>query len=104
QRVGRLVYSVADDGLQPDVVADGVQPLGDEQRVRVDAKRRQHFAADRQDAGLQAITRLPDYPITQCERDAQCQVRVDRRHRVVGHDADPAVQTLETIRGIWFHD
>ena len=48
----QLVDVVADDGLQPDVVADRVQPLGDEQRVGVDAERRQHLAADREDAGF----------------------------------------------------
>ena len=37
---------VADHRLQAHVEADGVQPFGDEERVRVDAKRRQHLAAD----------------------------------------------------------
>ncbi len=31
---------------------------------------------------------------------AQRQVRVHRRHRVVGHDAEAAVQALEPVRGI----
>src|SRR5262245_32428410 len=53
---------------------------------------------------LMAIARLPDYSIAQCERDAERQVRVDRRHRVVGHDPDSTVQALETIGGIGFHD
>ena len=42
----QLADVVGDDRLEADVVADGVQPLGDEQRVGVDAKRRQHLAAD----------------------------------------------------------
>ena len=52
-----LVDIVGDHRFEAHVVSDRVQALGDEQGVRVDAERRQHFAADRQDAGFHLITR-----------------------------------------------
>ena len=47
----------------------------------------------------QSITRLPDYPITQCEDRAQREVRVDAGHAVVRHDAEPAVQASRRFAG-----
>ena len=52
EHTGQLRGVVADDHLEADVVADGVQALRHDQRVRVDAKRRQHLAADGNDAGF----------------------------------------------------
>ncbi len=44
-----LLPIVAGDTLHHDVDAERIELLGDEQRVRVDAKWRQKFAADRDD-------------------------------------------------------
>ena len=57
QHLGQLVDGIADHDLQANVVADGVQPLRDDERVRVDAKWRQHFAADGNDPGLHELVR-----------------------------------------------
>ena len=48
----QFVDRVADHHLQTDIAADGVEPLRDEERVRIDAKWRQHLAADGDDPGL----------------------------------------------------
>ena len=53
--IRELADIVGDDSLQTNVVADRVQPLGDDERIGVDAKRRQHLAADREDAGLHEL-------------------------------------------------
>ena len=57
----QLLDVVAGDELEPHVDADFIETLGDEQRVRVHAERRQHLGADGDDAGSH-------YPITRCAR------------------------------------
>jgi len=47
QRSNELLHIVADDRLHPNVAANCVEPLGDDERVGVETERRQHLAADR---------------------------------------------------------
>ena len=55
EQLGNLVDVVSGNHLQPDVDTNFIQPLGNEQRVRVDAERRQQLSADRNDAGFHVI-------------------------------------------------
>ena len=47
-----LVYVIADDRFQSHITTDRVQAFGDGERIRVDAKRREQFTADRDNPGL----------------------------------------------------
>ncbi len=59
QQLGELLDVVAGDQLEPHVDADFVEPLGDEQRIRIDAEGRQHLRADGDDTGSHR-----PYPVT----------------------------------------
>ena len=98
QHLRELLDIVAEHGLQADVVADRVEPLGDRERVRVDAEWRQQLAADRDDAGLHESQAMTDKEAPEHE------VRVDRRHHVVGHDAETAGQLFESIGRVRLQD
>ena len=52
----QLRHVVSHDGLHADVVADGVEQFGDEERVGVDAEGSQHFAANSDDARAHNVT------------------------------------------------
>ena len=63
QHARELVDVVGDDGLEAHVVPNCVQPVGDEQGVRVDAKRRQHLTAYRHNAGPHLVISLSGHLI-----------------------------------------
>ena len=81
--------------------SDG-ETVGEEQRVGIEPRRAEQLAADRDDfGGAQRRVRAAHatHPGSSAHQQAQRQVRVDRRHRIVGHDAEAAVQRLEPARG-----
>ena len=106
QVLGYLTAVVPDDGLRSQLDAEGSEPLGKEERVRVEARRAQQLAPDRKDLGRSerqrgAVMRaIPERAVIS-RRSARWR---RRRHRVVGHHAQAAVQRFQPTRGIGFDD
>jgi hypothetical protein len=55
QHLRQLVDRVADHHFQADVAADGIQALRDDERIRIEAKGRQHLAANGDDPGPHGV-------------------------------------------------
>ena len=107
QVLGDFAATVADDGLRSQLDAERSQPLREKERVRIEARRAQQLAADRDDLGACAAalaSLMPPIPAEQQHQQPQRHVGVDCRHRVVRHDAEAAVQRLEPPRGKRFDD
>ena len=88
---------VADDGLGTQLDAERREPVGDEQRVRVEARGAEQLGADRNDfSGPKRERRFSRiHAGSEPHQQAQRDVRVNRRHRVIGHHAEAAVQLFE---------
>ena len=106
QMLADLAPVVADNGLRPQLDAERAQSLREHERVRIEPRRSQQLAADRDDLGrLQRRARRSCHPSRkEGHQQPQRHVRVDGRHRVVRHDTEAAVQRLEAARRKWLDD
>ncbi len=96
-----VVARISHDGLRTHGDAVLGEALRDEQRVGIEARRREQLAADSDDFSREKGTHA--FRLQQCvrcnpEQDAHRDVRVQGRHHVVGHHAHPTVEGLEAAR------
>ena len=92
---GEIRAIVAEYGL-PDVDPGLVQMLGKKQRVGIQAKRCEQFAANREDLqpSQSSITSVAGRVKTPCNHD----VTVNGHHDIIADDADAAVQPFDPRR------
>ena len=104
KHVRELLAIVAGDALHHDVDAQRVHLLGNEQRVRVDAKRRQQLAADGDDRRAASAASHQPPGRRHPDQSAHHEIAVNRRHPIVSHHAQPAGQFFEAARRPWLDD